>query len=126
MINKYQYVLAGRGQLLRGQIPNEFRIINPSDNIILSGSIADCLNAERNGAEAVIWDSDEIDQLEELSPIKSEYGWMLVSINIPILFHITEIKQLEFLENIKVHGFYSEDLQVLLETQKKMESLLSE
>lgn len=120
---EFVYILAGREGLLRGEIPENFRILNPSDNIVLADSIADCLNAERNGAEAVIWNSEELDQLQELSPKRSEYGWMLVSINIPIIFNVTHIEQLSLLENIRVSGFYSDDLKVLKEIQKKMESL---
>ena len=124
--NEYQYILAGRQGNLRGKIPVNYRILKPSDNIVLANSISDCLNAERNGAEAVIWNSDDLEQLEELSPKHSEYGWMLVSINIPIIFRISQLDDLERIENINVHGFYSDSLDVLLETQKKMESLPSE
>ena len=123
---EYQYVLVGRAGSLRGEIPVNFKILNPSDNIVLANSIADCLNAERNGADAVIWNSNDLEQLEELAPRNSEYGWMLVSINIPILFNISSVDQLETLENIKVDGFYSDDLSVLKEIQKKIESLPSE
>jgi hypothetical protein len=88
--------------------------------------ITDCLNAEQNGAEAVIWSSNKLNLLEELSPKKSKYGWMLVSINIPILFHIKDVMEIDNLENIKIQGFYSENLDVLLASQKKMETLQGE
>ena len=126
MSKEYRYILAGISGHLRGSIPENVKILHPSDNIVLAGSIADCLNAERNGAEAVIWNSEDIGQLEELSPNKSEYGWMVVSINVPILFHIHDIAQFDLLKNVKLDGFYSEDLDVLKETQKKIESLPSE
>lgn len=123
---KFRYVLAGREGLLRGSIPEDVQVLAPSDKIVFVKSIAECLNAERNGVEAVIWNSEDFEQLEELSPKKSEYGWMLVSVNIPILFHITNVSQLEQLQKVDIQGFYSEDLNVLLESRKKLETLPSE
>ena len=126
MKTEFRYILSGRDGTLRGEIPDDFHILNPSDKFVLSNSVADCLNAERNGADAVIWISEDYEQLEELSPIKREYGWMLVSINIPVILHITDIDQLNKIDNIKIDGFYSEDLSLLKETQKKMKSLPGE
>lgn len=123
---KYRYILAADRGSIKGAIPEDFQILTPEDKIVFVNSIADCLNAERNGVEAVIWNSLDFEQLAELSPKKSEYGWMLVSVNIPILFHITDVSQLEQLEKVDIQGFYSEDVDVLLESRKKVETLPGE
>ena len=121
-----KYIIADTVDLAKAQVPADFHILSPADKIVFVSSIPECLNAEKDGADAVIWISEDYDQLEELSSKKREYGWMLVSINIPVLLHISDIQQLNKLDNIKIQGFYSEDLSLLKETQKKVESLRSE
>lgn len=103
-----------------------FQLITPADNIPFVKTIAECLQAERNGLEGVIWDAEDYDQLEELIPKKAAYGWMLVSINIPVYFHLTDLDQLSALNNVEISGFYSEDQQILKDSRKKVETLFSE
>lgn len=126
MSKDLRYILANTSESLLGEVPDNFHILNPSDKIVLANSVAECLNAERSGAEAVVWISEDYDQLEELTPKKRAYGWMLISINIPVLLHMKDISQLDKLDNINIQGFYSEDLSLLKETQKKVESLPGE
>jgi hypothetical protein len=98
-------------------------LLGKSDSFLFVKGISDILNAERNGADAVIWNSDNYDLLEELSPKERSYGWMLVSLNIPIYIYLSNLGQLDLLENIHFDGFYADDLDLLIRSKKKMESL---
>lgn len=82
-------------------------------------NIADCLNAERESVDAVIWDNTDIQQLEELSPVEGPYGWMLCSINIPIYFHLTSLDQIASLSNCNIKGFYAKDPELLIQARNK-------
>lgn len=122
-MSELKFILADTGGVDRDQLPENYSFLKKDDNIVLTTGIAECLNAERTGVEAVIWSCEDYDQLEELSPKKEKYGWMLVSINIPVYFHITHLDQLQNLNNIRVSGFYSEDLSLLKASEEWAKTL---
>ncbi|UKN03579.1 hypothetical protein K6119_08640 [Paracrocinitomix mangrovi] len=86
-------------------------------------NFGEALNAENAGADAVIWTGENLNELEGLSPIKPAYGWMIVSINIPIYLKVVDLNVLSQISNIRLSGFYIENVELLSELKKKLESL---
>jgi hypothetical protein len=102
-----------------------FHVLSRSDNFVFVRELSDCMNAERGGADAIIWNSSDYDLLKELSPKNREYGWALVSINIPIYIYLSDLNQIDKLSDIAYHGFYADHFDILLNSQKKLETLSS-
>ncbi|MEZ4922647.1 MAG: hypothetical protein R2780_05685 [Crocinitomicaceae bacterium] len=119
---EFKYILSDPDQGIEAR-KQGFHVLSRADHFVFVKEVSDCLNAERQGAHAVIWDSDEFDQLQELSPKKREYGWMLVSLNIPIYIYLKADIDLNEITGIDFQGFYADDLELLLAAQKKYESL---
>lgn len=76
---------------------------------------AECLNAEIAESDFILWDNENFEELKSLSPIKHDYGWIFISINIPIYIRIEEINDLQKIEGIRFEGVYSENLSLLKE-----------
>ena len=82
-------------------------------------SKVDCLNAEKNKCDIMIWQGENPTELEQLAPKNPPYGWMLLSINTPIYIHLKKISELDLYKNVDFQGVYTEDL-ILLDQLNKL------
>lgn len=81
--------------------------------IAFAEHIADCMNAEAKGADAIVWTSDRLSELKALSPKVRDYGWAMLAINTPLLLTCREGEDLALIHEIKLSGRYAEDLHSL-------------
>ena len=105
-----------------------FRLSNstPMKEARLVSNIADCMNAEQEKADLILWDTDNFLDLESLIPIKAPYGWMILSLNTPVLVDVDKVQEGKDIENTDLAGFYSYKLEDLLASQFTNKKLKSE
>jgi len=96
------------------------------NEVRIASTIADCMNAEREKAVIILWDTNEFSDLESLIPIKAPYGWMILSLNTPVLINLDKVKEEKDLENIDLAGFYSDKLEDLVSNHFNIENIKSE
>jgi hypothetical protein len=98
---------------------------NECMNAKLASTIADCMNAEKDNVDLILWDSKDFSDLESLIPIKAPYGWMILSLNTPVILNLEDVSDSE-INNIDSAGHYSYELEDLLNIQSTNEQLKSE